>query len=135
MATKDRRTITQEPGQPRFKLPDPERLHASYDAKYDTLFVSVEPPVPAVSYKVDDAWVRVVRETVEVVGYELEDFERAFLPKHPGIASIWKQARAHRRGLFSKRSRGDLDGLTASTLDWVRACLGEASTPTAPNTW
>ncbi len=133
MATKNRRAVTQEPGQPRFKLPDAERLHATYDAKYDTFTVSVEPPVAAVSCRVDDVWVRLVRETGEVVGYELEDFERAFLGKHPEIARIWKQARPHQRRLFFKRSQGNLDGVTASTLDWVRASLSAVVDPSALN--
>ncbi len=132
MATKNRRAVTHEPEQMRFKLPDPRRLHATYDAKYDTFSVSVEPPVPAVSYRVDDAWVRVVRETGEVVGYEFEDFERVFLPGHPELGLAWKQARTHRRMLFFKRPQGNLDSLTESTLRWVRASLRALPKPSAP---
>lgn len=68
-----------------------KKLLPSYDKKFDTFFVLPLKPVPAVSVDWDgEFWVR-VRSNGEIVGIEVENFERVFLVKHPEVAAIWNE--------------------------------------------
>ncbi len=68
-----------------------KNLLPSYDKKYDTFCVLPLNPVSAVSVDWDgEFWVR-VRSNGEIVGIEVENFERVFLVKHPEVAAIWKE--------------------------------------------
>lgn len=70
--------------EPRF--PDPRLLRFENDRKRDTLYVSVADPGPALSVDLGDGmWMRFVPATREVVGFEIEAFERGFLRKHPTL--------------------------------------------------
>lgn len=73
------------------QFPGIEQLDVAYEKKRDILYVSVRPPRPAISVDLNgEAWIRLVRETGEVVGFEIEDFERAFLRNHPDLAREWR---------------------------------------------
>lgn len=75
--------------EPRF--PKASDLVLDYDAKSDVLSVSLPDPGPAVSIDLDEnAWARIVPISGEVVGYEIEAFERDFLPRNAALAQLWQ---------------------------------------------
>ncbi|MBI3743652.1 MAG: DUF2283 domain-containing protein [Chloroflexi bacterium] len=62
----------------------------SYDRPRDTLFIFVEPKRPAVSFDVaGELWIRFDPNTGDVLGFEIEDFEKVFLVKHPELRVGW----------------------------------------------
>ena len=64
----------------------------SYDKRQDILFIHATPKRPAVSLDVGGhLWLRFDPETHEVVGVEIEDFEKVFLVKFPELAVGWEQ--------------------------------------------
>ena len=64
----------------------------SYDKRRDILFVHATPKRPAVSLEVGGhLWLRFDPETHEVVGVEIEDFEKVFLVKYPELRAGWEQ--------------------------------------------
>lgn len=66
-----------------------------YDEERDVLFLRPDTPRPATSVDWNgEIWLRVDIESGEVVGLEIDDFERFFLRKHPEIAAAWEQERA-----------------------------------------
>ena len=66
----------------------------TYYQDEDTLFIRPEKPRPATSIDWDgEIWVRVDIETGEIVGLEIDDFEKVFLKKHPDLASAWKDTK------------------------------------------
>ena len=68
----------------------------SYDGKWDVLFIREEPKRAAVSLPVgQDAWLRYDPQTLEIVGAEVEDFEKAFLVRHPNLKADWEQIKPH----------------------------------------
>ncbi len=71
-----------------------EHLLPSYDKQFDTFFILPVKPTPAVSVDWDgEIWIR-VNSSGEIVGIEVENFERVFLVKHPEVATIWKEFKA-----------------------------------------
>ncbi len=104
---------------PRF--PDPHLLRLDYDRKRDTLTVSVENPGPALSIDMGDGmWMRFVPATREVVGFEIEDYERVFLRKHPAIADAWRTAQGRRLLGVGRKGRPE------QFYDYVIRCLKHA---------
>jgi hypothetical protein len=72
---------------------DPGKAIVRHDAKRDTLTIHLGQPRPAVSYDVrGEAWIRYVPDSREVVGIEIEDFEKYFLKQHPELATFWSSA-------------------------------------------
>ena len=68
----------------------------SYDGKWDVLFIREEPKQAAVSLPVgQDAWLRYNPQTLEIVGAEVEDFEKVFLVRHPNLKADWKQIKPY----------------------------------------
>ncbi len=68
-----------------------KNLMPSYDKKYDTFFVTQNPPVPAASIDWNgEIWIRVASNG-DIVGFEVENFEKVFLAKNPDIIPSWKQ--------------------------------------------
>jgi hypothetical protein len=58
------------------------------------LMLSIRKAPPAISHDVNgEVWLRVVRETGQIVGFEFEDFERVFLRNHPELEPEWKRIR------------------------------------------
>jgi hypothetical protein len=62
----------------------------SYDRDADTLIMHRGAPRKALSVDIDDVWVRIDPETGEILGLEIEDFERVFLVRFPGVAADWR---------------------------------------------
>jgi len=57
----------------------------SYDKEDDSLIIYFEKPVSAVSHDCDgEFWLRVDTEKGRVVGIEIEDFTKHFIPKYVG---------------------------------------------------
>lgn len=66
-------------------------LLPSYDKKYDKFFILPIEPIPAISVDWDgEFWVRVTSKG-EIVGIEVENFEKVFLVKYPEVAVVWKE--------------------------------------------
>jgi uncharacterized protein YuzE len=64
----------------------------SYDRQRDILYVYKTPKCPAISFDVGGhLWIRYAPETGEVVGLEIEDFEKVFLVKYPELKVGWDQ--------------------------------------------
>jgi uncharacterized protein YuzE len=92
-------------------LPPPDLWSVKYERRSDTLHIQTTPPRAALSVDVDgELWVRVDPANGEVVGFEIEDFERAFLVRHPDIAASWRQARRK-------------SGQSAEWRDWLETFL------------
>lgn len=64
----------------------------SYDRRRDIFLAYKTPKAPAVSLDVGGhVWIRFLPESGDVVGVEIEDFERVFLVKYPELAVGWEQ--------------------------------------------
>ena len=64
----------------------------SYDVQMDVLYVRSEPPPPALSLPVGQCiWLRYDPETLEIVGMEVEAFEKTFLVQNPDLNDGWEQ--------------------------------------------
>jgi hypothetical protein len=67
-----------------------KHLIPSYDKKFDTFFVTPISPIPAVSVDWDgELWIRVTSKG-EIVGLEVDNFEKVFLAKYPEVKLAWK---------------------------------------------
>ena len=78
----------------------------SYDKGRDVLFIHETPKRPAVSLDVAGyVWIRFDPETGEVVGVEIEDFEKVFLVKFPEMAVGWEQVKPAILKRFKKHDR------------------------------
>jgi hypothetical protein len=62
-----------------------------YDSELDTLILLlVQPENPTIVYFVDDNVGLVYEdETLEIVGLQIEDFVREFVPQHEGVERAW----------------------------------------------
>ena len=106
-------------------LEHPETLTTRYDQNLDTFFVHVGPQArPGVSlYLNDEIYIRYDPQTGEVIGLQVENWERVFLKHHPQAASQW-QATTSRRPRLTLRERLSLVhvGVNPSTVKhWTRA--------------
>lgn len=66
----------------------------SYDCIYhdneDVLFFCPANPKPATSFDWNgELWFRIDPQTEEIVGIEIENFEKVFIKKHPELAPVW----------------------------------------------
>lgn len=92
------------------------RFEHSYDKQRDILFVYGTPKKPAVSLDLGGhVWVRFLPESGEVVGIEIEDFERVFLIKYPELKVGWEQVKPR----IVKRFKPDENGF----VDYLRILL------------
>ncbi len=65
-------------------------LMPSYDKRFDTFFLSPIKPISSVSVDWNgEFWLRVASNG-DVVGLEVENFEKVFLFKYPEVRVIWK---------------------------------------------
>lgn len=84
-----------------------KHLMPSYDKKFDTFFITPNPPVSAVSIDWDgEIWIRVASNG-DIVGLEVENFEKVFLAKNPELIPSWKQFKhicLENEKLFLRRS-------------------------------
>ncbi|MHB8575271.1 MAG: hypothetical protein ACYDCQ_08045 [Dehalococcoidia bacterium] len=119
MATVDPANSTAIGASAKLNFPDPGRLVVHYDRQRDILSASIEPPVPAISHDLDgEIWLRIVRETGEIVGFEIEDFVTHFLPAHPEFAAAWG---SHPRRWFLPRTQPNPERLLEVIIPWLRA--------------
>lgn len=76
------------------------KLTSLYDAKRDVLFIfriGAPKRSPAIAIDVNGQfWVRQHPSTGEIDDIEIEDFEGAFLVKHPQLRSGWLRAKAYK---------------------------------------
>ena len=78
----------------------------SYDKGRDAFFIHDTPKRPAVSLDVAGyVWIRFDPETGEVVGVEIEDFEKVFLVKFPEMAVGWERVKPTILKRFKKQDR------------------------------
>jgi uncharacterized protein YuzE len=104
---------------PKFEDVDSKQFSLVYDKKHDTLFIRRGAPRPGTSIDLEgEAWLRMDPRTGEILGFEIEDFERVFLPRHPDIASAWHEANDRGR-LFRRRT----ESLLAIIIDFIRRFL------------
>jgi len=98
---------------------DPSQFSLVYDKKHDTLFIRRAVPRPGTSIDLEgEMWVRMDPRTGEILGFEIEDFKRVFLARHPDIASAWHEA--NDRGRLFRRQR---ESLLAIIIDFIRRFL------------
>ena len=95
----------------------------AYDQERDTLFLREEPKRAAVSLPMgQDAWVRYDPQTLEIVGVEVEDFEKVFLVHHPELRATWERVRPHvtkRRSRHSEDTMERSSSLIREVLEWL----------------
>jgi len=95
---------------------NPHDLTLHYDAERDTLVIHVGEPRPAISYDINgEVWIRFVPATREVVGIEIEDFQRHFLKQHPDIAAVWRESR--------RRHQSEAEGVLTPVLNFIKQIL------------
>ena len=64
----------------------------AYDKQRDILFIRQEPKRAGISLDIGGhLWVRFDPESGDVIGIEIEDFERVFLAKYPEMKLGWDQ--------------------------------------------
>lgn len=67
-----------------------------YHKKEDTLFFLPDNPKPATSFDWNgEIWLRLDPQTEEIIGIEIENFEKVFLIKYPELAAVWKAAKPY----------------------------------------
>ena len=104
---------------PRFEDFDPSNFRMVYDKRHDTLFIRGAVPRPATSVDLDgEIWLRMDPLTGEILGFEIEDFVRVFLARHPDIANAWREAHGRHRP-----TRRQEESLVAIIINWIRQFL------------
>jgi hypothetical protein len=70
----------------------PPALHVKYDAAFDTFTLLLVPPETETIVHYLDNYVAFLYEpdTKEIMGIQIEAFERKFLPKHEAVRCVWK---------------------------------------------
>jgi hypothetical protein len=67
-----------------------KNLIPSYDKKFDVFYISPIKSIPAVSVDWNgEMWLRVASNG-DIVGLEVENFEKVFLAKYPEVRAVWK---------------------------------------------
>lgn len=81
IATWDSRTI------------DPAQIWARYDSESDHVIIYFNGrPQPAVSvYTEDNLYVMVAPDSHQIVGLQVENWERSFVPAHKELQTVWSQ--------------------------------------------
>jgi len=103
---------------PRFEEFDPSKFGMVYDKRHDTLFIRSAVPRPATSVDLDgEVWMRMDPLTGEILGFEIEDFVRVFLARHPDIANAWREAHGRHHLVRQQES------LVAIIINWIRQFL------------
>jgi hypothetical protein len=70
----------------------PPALHVKYDTAFDAFTLLLVPPETETIVHYLDNYVAFLYEpdTKEIVGIQIEAFERKFLPKHEAVRRVWK---------------------------------------------
>lgn len=100
--------------EPRFPKLNPRTTKVSYDAKGDILILLFETGKLATSVDQGEFWLRMDPITGNVHGVEIENFEAAFLKRHPNLAVGWDE---NKRTLRRRRSRPSNEPLIQAILD------------------
>ena len=80
---------------PDIEKADLSKIWASYDPKSDSLLIYLTGrPVPGIShYTGENTWVIYDPKTMDVVGFNLEHWEKKHLPLRPEIKQLWPSLR------------------------------------------
>ena len=65
-----------------------------YDKALDTLYLHPGKPKPGLGVGNRGIWIQVHPTTGEIVGLQIEDFQKVFLAQHPDFANAWKQMKS-----------------------------------------
>ncbi len=66
-----------------------------YHEDEDVLFISPENPKPATSFDWNgEIWLRIDPQTEEIIGIEIENFEKVFIKKHPELDQVWRTVKS-----------------------------------------
>lgn len=97
----------------------PSRLYVDYDRELDTFLLFLgEGPQPYVAYHLSDGCHALYDpESMEVVGFRIEDWKSHFLPKHSGLDRQWAKS----RGRWKRRVDPEESRLAAYQV--FRGCL------------
>jgi hypothetical protein len=70
---------------------DPDRVTMSYNREIDTLFIRLDAfgGLHVACYLDDGVYALFDPETMEVVGFQVENWEKAFLNIHPDLKQFW----------------------------------------------
>lgn len=68
------------------------QLFFQYDREFDALMLQiVSPEVETVVHYIDDHVALLYRaDDLEIVGLQMEDFERSFVPNHVNVQKVWR---------------------------------------------
>jgi uncharacterized protein YuzE len=106
------------------------RLKMSYDKRRDILFLHSQPKRPAVSVDVGGRfWLRLDPSTGEMVGVEIEDFERVYLVKYPELRLGWDSVKPKVIKLF-KKAPNHLDDYLRIIYQWLQDATRQHPTQT-----
>ena len=93
----------------------------SYQRAWDMLYIREGDNRPALSKPVGpEGWLRYDPATFEIVGANVEDFERSFLVRHPILRKKWRQVKRH---LLRQPAQAAPDGAAAVLIRQVMDCL------------
>jgi hypothetical protein len=115
-------------------MPPPSGWSVHYSPLDDSLYVSFGAPRAAFNERLTDRLMaRFDLETDALVGFEIEDFERAFLSENPEVAASWDEAK--RVLSVEELVSGDLVDHLAQTLRPIllRAIASAQKRPVAQN--
>ena len=106
------------------RLPDASLLVLDYERRWDILYLSLREPRPAASMDVDgQIWARVIPDSGEIVGFEIEEFEHRFLAHHPDLAAAWRAAR--RRRLFGLLPQAQPQAFLGQMLGFLESVVAK----------
>ena len=74
---------------------EPKQLHIDYDRQLDTLFLFLgDGPAPqsVACYLRDGVFALFDPESMQVVGFQVEEWQATFLKKQPGLMATWKKS-------------------------------------------
>ena len=74
----------------------PKQLHLDYDRQLDTLFLFLgggPAPQSVACYLRDGVYALFDPETMQVVGFQVEEWQALFLKKEPALMATWKKSK------------------------------------------
>ena len=79
--------------------PIPQQVHIDYDSELDTLFCFLsKAPVPSAACHVGEGLYALFDpETMEVVGFQIESWAKAYVQMHKEAMDFWRQTRWYRK--------------------------------------
>ena len=88
----------------------PRQPYLRYDRELDVFFILMVPPeIETVAYYVDShVALLYISKNKEIVGFQVEDFERDFLPKHLSQQNAWKLSDVLQKDNQRPQNAGDI---------------------------